>query len=153
MLAGCWDWKAGMKKLQITEIVKSMKDIYGQIAKPGNAGCGCAPSAGCCGPSSESQATSSSQIGDSAEGVEKESVSSETMKEQISRKILNVDLLVIDLNTCKRCVPTGDQLGVAVHLLAPVAEALGIDLRRHEIVVQTQQRRRSMPCSAHRRYG
>ena len=55
----------------------------------------------------------------------------------MSRKVLNVDLLVIDLNTCKRCVPTGDQLRVAVNLLAPVAEVLGIDLRHHEIVVQT----------------
>jgi hypothetical protein len=126
-----------MKKLQITEIVKSMKDVYGQIAKPGNSECGCAPSASCCGQSSESQAVSSSQRGSSAVDVEKESFSSETNKEQMSRKVLNVDLLAIDLNTCKRCVPTGDQLKVAVNLLAPVAEVLGIDLRHHEIVVQT----------------
>ncbi len=44
---------------------------------------------------------------------------------------------MIDLETCKRCVPTGDQLKVAVNLLAPAAEALGIDLRHHEIIVQT----------------
>ena len=97
ILTGRRERKARMKKLQITEIVKSMKDIYGQIAKPGNAGCGCAPSTSCCGPSSESQAISSSQIGSSAEDVEKESLSSETKKEQMSRKVLNVDLLVIDL--------------------------------------------------------
>lgn len=126
-----------MKKLQITEIVKSVKDMYGQIAKPGNAGCGCSPSSNCCGPSSESQAMSSSPGQDSAEDAVKESLSSETKTEQMSSKVLNVDLLVIDLNVCKRCVPTGDQLRVAVHLLAPVAEALGIDLRHHEIVVQT----------------
>jgi hypothetical protein len=53
------------------------------------------------------------------------------------RKVLNVDLIVIDLSTCKRCVPTGDQLRAAVKLLAPVAEALGIELRHHETVVQT----------------
>jgi len=99
-----------MKKLQITEIVKSVKDIYGQIAKPGNAGCGCAPSANCCGPSSESQAMSSSPGQDSAEDAVKESLSSETKTEQMSSKVLNVELLVIDLNVCKRCVPTGDQL-------------------------------------------
>lgn len=52
-------------------------------------------------------------------------------------KVLNVDLLVIDLETCKRCVPTGDQVGTAVRLLKPVAGALGIELRRHEIVVKT----------------
>ena len=55
------------------------------------------------------------------------------------KKILNVDLLVIDLTSCKRCVPTGDQLKVAVRLLGPVAEALGIELKHREIVVQTPQ--------------
>jgi hypothetical protein len=137
ILAGRRERKARMKKLQITEIVKSMKDIYGQIAKPGNAGCGCTPSGSCCGPSSESQATSSSQVGYSAQDVGKESLSSETKKEQMSRRVLNVDLLVIDLNVCERCVPTGDQLRSAVNLLAPIAEALEIDLRHHEVVVQT----------------
>ena len=58
---------------------------------------------------------------------------------QATRAVLNVDLLVIDLSTCKRCVPTGDQLKQAVSLLTPVAEALGIELRHHEIVVQTPQ--------------
>ena len=53
------------------------------------------------------------------------------------RKVLNVDLIVIELSTCKRCVPTGDQLRAAVKLLTPVAEALGIELRHHETVVQT----------------
>lgn len=137
ILAGRRERKAKMKNLQISEIVKSVKDMYGQIAKPGNAGCGCAPSSNCCGPSSESQAMSSSPGQDSAEDAVKESLSSEANKEQMSRKVLNVDLLVIDLNICKRCVPTGDQLKVAVDLLAPVAEVLGIDLRHHEIVVQT----------------
>lgn len=126
-----------MKDLKASETRESTKERDGEIAKDRNVGCGCAPSQSCCGPSSESQATSSSQIGYSAEDVGKESPSSETKKEQMLRKALNVDLLVIDLNTCKRCVPTGDQLKVAVHLLAPVAEVLGIDLRHHEIVVQT----------------
>jgi hypothetical protein len=137
MLTGRRERESRMKKLQITEIVKSLRERYGQIAKHGNAGCGCAPSASCCGPSSEPQGTSSSQIGYSAEDVEKECLSSETKKEQTFGNVLNVDLLVIDLSTCKRCVPTGDQLKTAVHLLAPVAEVLGIDLRHHEIVVQT----------------
>lgn len=122
-----------MKDLQNTETVKSARDTYG------DAGCGCAPSGSCCGPSSESQATSSLQIGDSANVTEKKSLSSEAKKEEMSRKVLDVDLLVIDLNTCKRCVPTGDQLKVAVNLLTPVAEILGIDLRHHEIVVQTPE--------------
>ena len=52
-------------------------------------------------------------------------------------KTLTVDLVVIDLSTCKRCVPTGDQLREAVRLLDPVAKALGIELRHRETVVQT----------------
>ena len=109
----------------------------GKLPKMAIAGCGCDPSTNCCGPSSESRATPSSQVGSSAGDVEKKSLSSAAKKEQTSRKVLNVDLLVIDLETCKRCVPTGDQLKVAVNLLAPVAGALGIDLRHHEIIVQT----------------
>ena len=61
----------------------------------------------------------------------------ESNDSQEDRKVLNVDLLVIDLSTCKRCVPTGDQLRVAVGMLKPVAEALGIELRHHEMVVKT----------------
>jgi hypothetical protein len=63
----------------------------------------------------------------------------ETSEPQVMKKVLNVDLLVIDLSTCKRCVPTGDQLKRAVSLLGPVAEVLGIELRHREIVVQTPQ--------------
>jgi hypothetical protein len=82
-------------------------------------GCGCNPTqlegVGCCSPSMPSK------------------------EETATRKIMNVDLLVIDLSTCKRCVPTGDQLRAAIQLLGPVAEALGIELRHHEIVVQTPE--------------
>ena len=59
-----------MKDLQDSEIRESVRERYGQIAKHGKAGCGCAPSGSCCGPSSESQTTSSSQIGYSAEDVQ-----------------------------------------------------------------------------------
>ena len=60
-------------------------------------------------------------------------------EEQLPKRILNVELFVIDLSTCKRCVPTGDQLKAAVSLLAPVAEALGIELRHRNVVVQTPE--------------
>jgi len=66
-----------------------------------------------------------------------ESAGAESGEGQAVRKVLNVDLIVIDLSTCKRCVPTGDQLRTAVRLLTPVAEVLGIELRHHETVVQT----------------
>jgi hypothetical protein len=54
-------------------------------------------------------------------------------------KVLHIDLLVIDLETCARCVPTGDQLKTAVRLLTPVAEALGIELRHRAMVVQSPE--------------
>jgi SAM-dependent methyltransferase len=59
-----------MKDLQDSEIRESVRERYGQIAKDGKAGCGCAPSGSCCGPSSESQTTLSSQIGYSADDVQ-----------------------------------------------------------------------------------
>lgn len=63
----------------------------------------------------------------------------DTAAEPAVKKALVVELLVIDLTTCKRCVPTGDQLQQAVRLLEPVAKALGIELRHRQIVVQTPQ--------------
>lgn len=59
------------------------------------------------------------------------------------KKIMQVDLIVIDLSTCQRCVPTGDQLREAVRLLTPVGEALGIELRYGELVVQTPEEARN----------
>ena len=57
-------------------------------------------------------------------------------KEEI--RVLNIDLVVIDLTVCARCVPTGDQLENAVRLLTPVAEAMGIELKYRAIVVQSE---------------
>lgn len=53
-------------------------------------------------------------------------------------RVLNIELVVIDLTTCARCVPTGDQLEKAVRLLTPVAEAMGIELKYRAIVVQSE---------------
>ena len=59
------------------------------------------------------------------------------------KKVLNVDLLVIDLETCERCVPTADQLQTAVRLLQPAAHELGITLRYREVVVKSPEEARS----------
>ena len=92
-------------------------EIGGRILDGGSGcGCNCSTSIAGCGPST-------------VEATDRQTV----------RKILNVDLIVIDLSTCKRCVPTGDQLKTAVKLLAPVAEQLGIELRHKETVVQTPE--------------
>jgi len=73
------------------------------------------------------------------DGAENAASSGEGEAAQPAQSILNVELLVIDLNTCQRCVPTGGRLSAAVRLLAPVAEVLGIELRHREIVVQTPE--------------
>lgn len=63
---------------------------------------------------------------------------------QTTKKILQIDLLAINLTSCQRCVPTGEQLKTAVHLLAPVAEALGIELRHRELTVETADQAREL---------
>lgn len=60
------------------------------------------------------------------------------------KKTLNVELLVIDLTSCKRCVPTGNELKRAVGLLAPVAEVLGIELNYREAIVRTEQEAKAL---------
>ncbi|MCX5873344.1 MAG: arsenite methyltransferase [Deltaproteobacteria bacterium] len=59
-----------MKELQASEITESVRKRYGEIAKHGKPGCGCAPSGSCCGPLSSSLSTSSLQVGYSAEEVQ-----------------------------------------------------------------------------------
>jgi hypothetical protein len=95
-------------------------------AAPAESGCDCASSS-CCEP--PNLITTIGQV--VHEGV--------TRELPAISKVLNIDLIVIDLKTCQRCVPTGDQLRTAVRLLAPVADALGIDLRHREIVVETPE--------------
>jgi hypothetical protein len=53
-------------------------------------------------------------------------------------RVLNIELVVIDLSVCARCVPTGDQLENAVRFLTPAAEAMGIELKYQAIVVQSE---------------
>ena len=53
-------------------------------------------------------------------------------------RVLNIELVVIDLTVCARCVPTGDQLENAVRLLTPVAEAMGIEMKYQAVVVQSE---------------
>lgn len=71
--------------------------------------------------------------------VQPEAPTDEIERTSEEKKVLNIDLLVIDLDTCERCVPTGEQLKRAVQLLIPVADALGIELRHHENVVLTPE--------------
>jgi len=63
----------------------------------------------------------------------------ETKKTQTMKKVLNIELIAIDLETCKRCVPSGDQLKTAVQILKPVADVIGIKLQYQEIVVKSEE--------------
>lgn len=75
----------------------------------------------CCGPSATAQAVT------------------DTPATAATRRRLNIELLVIDLETCVRCVPTGDQLRKAIEIVAPAAKAQGIGLTYRETVVQTAE--------------
>ena len=90
----------------------------------GDSACGCSSSA-CCG--SPAATGDKHDFRDNAGEIEG------------GRKILKIDLLARDLDICQRCVPTGEQLRDAITLLSPVADALGIELRHREIVVQTPE--------------
>jgi arsenite methyltransferase len=59
-----------MKELEASEITESVRKRYGDIAKRGKSGCGCAPSGSCCGPSRESLSTPSLQVGYSEQDVQ-----------------------------------------------------------------------------------
>lgn len=109
------------KKDEIRSAVRENTDVA-----PLETGCGCSSSS-CCGTPA-----------DDITAIDHGAHMGET-EETLGRKVLNVELLVIDLETCQRCVPTGDQLRTAVNLLAPVADALGIELKHSEVVVQTPE--------------
>ena len=81
-------------------------------------GCGCGD--GCCGPSSPDATDGASVVRPKA-------------------KSLDVELLVIDLNVCARCVPTGDQLRAAIELVRPAADAMRIGITYRETIVQTPE--------------
>ncbi|MGC8719024.1 MAG: DUF2703 domain-containing protein [Thermodesulforhabdaceae bacterium] len=119
-----------MEKQKDAQIISKVQD-YLRDAPSVQSNCGCRPSS-CCGAPEDIGA--SDYAGFQVKAGEDTS----------NKKILNVELLAIDLNTCDRCSPTRDQLRTAVRLLTPVAEALGIELRLREIVVQTPEQAKEL---------
>lgn len=115
-----------MEKQKNDEIRSAVRENDGKDAASEETGCGCSSSS-CCRTPNDITA------------VDLGAHRSEMKEAPVIKKVLNVDLLVIDLNVCQRCVPTGDQLKIAVSLLTPVADALGIELRHREVVVQTPE--------------
>lgn len=115
-----------MDKIENDEALSGVRKNHGKLAESVETDCGCAPLS-CCSPTNCITAD-----GPNVQG-------SESRNDQITRKVLNVDLLVIDLKTCQRCAPTGEQLKIAVRLLTPVADELGVELRHREIIVETPE--------------
>ena len=81
------------------------------------------PASSCCGGVQSTAPATSSCCGTSTQAGRGRGAVRES-----PRRRLNIELLVIDLDTCARCVPTGAHLRTAIELLAPAAEALGIGL-------------------------
>lgn len=81
-------------------------------------GCGCGD--GCCGSSSS----------DATDGVPANGPKARN---------LDVELLVIDLEVCARCVPTGEQLRTAIDLVTPAADAMNIRITYRETIVQSPE--------------
>lgn len=55
------------------------------------------------------------------------------------RKKMYVELLAIDMSTCERCVPTGEELKKAIEAVRPAADAMGKEIIFNEKVVSTQE--------------
>ncbi len=66
-----------------------------------------------------------------------EAAAAPSARTSAQRRRLNIELLVIDLDTCARCVPTGEQLREAIEIVAAAAEALDVGLTYRETVVQS----------------
>jgi hypothetical protein len=84
----------------------------------------------CCGTPAETTATC---CGDAAGSA----VTAASAEVEPTPRALAVELLVIDLESCARCVPTGTQLREALERVTPAAEALGIALTYRETIVQS----------------
>jgi hypothetical protein len=53
------------------------------------------------------------------------------------KKQMYVELLAIDMSTCERCVPTGQEVRKAIETVRPVAEAMGKEIIYIEKVVSS----------------
>ena len=104
-----------------------------QTASP----CGCeqtTPAASpCCGGQDSASAASACCGPSSAQPV------ADVPAPAAAPRRLNVELLVIDLESCARCVPTGEQLRNAIQLVAPAADAMDIGITYRETVVQSAE--------------
>lgn len=114
-----------MDKRDSEENQSTSQNTNSTVVESGDSACGCSSSS-CC----ETTTGATDDQHAFQEGIE---------QSQGDRKVLNIDLLAIDLEICQRCVPTGGQLRDAITLLSPVADALGIELRHREIVAQTPE--------------
>lgn len=62
---------------------------------------------------------------------------SESVK--LPAKNLNIDFLYLDLNTCERCVATGDTLNEALNILSPVFKSLNYEVKVNKVNITTRE--------------
>ena len=82
----------------------------------------CGPTTSCCsGTDSSCGCSSAPQAGDS------------------TKKELNIDFLFLDLNTCERCIATGDTLDEALAALSPALETLNYAVKVNKVNITTRE--------------
>jgi len=57
----------------------------------------------------------------------------------VAKKKLDIDFLYLDLNTCERCIATGDTLDEALIALAPVFQSLNYEINVNKVNISSRE--------------
>ena len=60
-------------------------------------------------------------------------------KQQLATRQIDLDFLFLDLNTCTRCVGTGQNLETAIETVKPMLSLMGVDLRVNKILIESPE--------------
>ena len=61
------------------------------------------------------------------------------VENEITVKPLNIDFLYLDLNTCERCIATGDTLYEAIDSLAPMFKTMNYEVNVNKVNITTKE--------------
>jgi hypothetical protein len=64
------------------------------------------------------------------------------MAHELARRIIDVELLALDLRTCTRCVETLENIETAIKTVQQVLEVTAIDVRLQKILIESDQQAR-----------
>lgn len=59
--------------------------------------------------------------------------------QQLATRQIDLDFLFLDLNTCTRCVGTGQNLEIAIETVKPMLSLMGVDLRVNKILIASPE--------------